>query len=104
MAAVRLTPVRRQDRVEGMEVTVEIPDDLAHRITVAGGDLARRALEALALEEFRNGHVTEAELRQMLGFETRYEVDGFLKAHQIYEEYSLADFEREREALKSLGL
>ena len=87
-----------------MEVTVQIPDDLAQRLTAEVGDLPRRALEALALEEFRNGHLTQPELRRMLGFDTRYELDGFLKAHQVYEEDSLADFEREREALKSLGL
>lgn len=41
---------------EAMEVTVHIPDDLASRMTEAGGDLARRALEGLALEEFKTGH------------------------------------------------
>ena len=85
-------------------MTVQIPDDLAQRMMAAVGDLPRRALEALALEEFRNGHLPQPELRRMLGFETRYELDGFLKAHQVHEEYSLVDFEREREALKSLGL
>ena len=99
-----LTPVSVQDTVEDMEVTVQIPDDLAERLTAAVGDLPRRALEALALEEFRNGHLTQPELRRILGFETRFDLDGFHKAHHVYEEYSLADFEREREALKSLGL
>jgi Uncharacterised protein family (UPF0175) len=87
-----------------MDVTVQIPDDLADRMTMAGGDLSRRALEALALEEFKNGRLTKPELRRLLGFETRFELDGFLKAHQVYEEYTLEDFEREREALKALGL
>jgi hypothetical protein len=35
-----------------MEVTVQIPDDLASRMNASGGDLSRRALEALAVEEF----------------------------------------------------
>ena len=30
--------------------------------------LERRALEALALEEYRSGHLTEAELQKLLGF------------------------------------
>ena len=54
-----------------MEVTVQIPDDLAHRLAEAGSDLPRRTLEALALEEFRCGHLTKAELRRMLEFEIR---------------------------------
>jgi hypothetical protein len=34
----------------------------------------------------------------------RIELDGFLKAHGIYQEYTLEDFEQERQALKELGL
>ena len=83
-----------------MEVTVQIPDDLAHRLTAAGADLSRRALEALALEEFKSGHLTKLELRRMLGFGTRYQLDGFLKAHDVFEEFTLEDLERDREDLK----
>jgi len=42
--------------------------------------------------------------RRLLGFETSYEIDGFLKAHNVYEDYTVEDFERERQALKSPGL
>jgi Uncharacterised protein family (UPF0175) len=83
-----------------MEVTVQIPDDLASRMT---GDLSRRALEALALEEYKSGHITDIELRRLLGFETRYELDGFLKAHGVYEDFTMEDFERDIADLKSLG-
>jgi hypothetical protein len=30
-------------------------------------------------------------------------MDGFLKAHNIYEDYTLEDLENERQALKELG-
>lgn len=86
-----------------MNLTVEIPDDIASRLAEAGGDLSRRALESLALEEFKSGHLTEPELLRLLGFGTRWQLDGFLKAHGIYDEYTLEDFERERQALKGLG-
>src|SRR3974390_3588665 len=36
-----------------MDLIVEIPDDVAGRLKAAGGDLSRRALEALALEEYK---------------------------------------------------
>ena len=36
-----------------INLTVRIPDRMAARITAAGGDLERRALEALVLEEYR---------------------------------------------------
>jgi hypothetical protein len=34
-----------------MNLTVEIPDDLAGRLNATRGDLSRRALEALGLED-----------------------------------------------------
>lgn len=83
---------------------VRIPDDIAVRMADAGVDLPRRALEALAIEEYRLGHLTDLELRRLLGFSTRYQLDGFLKAHDVYDEYTLEDFERERQALKNLGI
>ena len=87
-----------------MNLTVEIPDDLAGQLSAASGDLSRRALEALALEEYKSGHLTEDELRRMLGFGTRYQLDGFLKAHDVWVEYTLDDFRREVDSLKQLGL
>jgi hypothetical protein len=86
-----------------MEVTVHIPDDLAQRLGTAG-ELERRALEALALEEFRLGHLTKPQLRRLLGFGTRDALDGFLKSHDVFEPYSLDDLARERQDLQRLGL
>jgi hypothetical protein len=86
-----------------MKITLQIPDDLAGSMNAFGGDLSRRALEALALEEFRSGHITKPELRRLLGFGTRYRLDGFLKSHDVYEDYTMEDFDRDRDALKHLG-
>jgi hypothetical protein len=87
-----------------MHVSLEIPDDIAGHLLENGGDLSRRALEGLALEEFKRGRITKPELRRLLGFGTRYELDGFLKQHEVFEDYGIEDFEKEREALKALGL
>ena len=86
-----------------MEFTVQIPDDLARSMSSTGGDLSRRALEALALEEFKSGHITKPELRRLLGFGTRYRLDGVLKSHDVYEDYTVEDFDQDRDALKQLG-
>jgi hypothetical protein len=85
-----------------MDVTVQIPDDLASRMG-SGGDLSRRALEALAAEEYKRGRLTKPELRRLLEFETGDQVDGFLKEHEVFEDYTLEDLEREREGLQRLG-
>jgi hypothetical protein len=84
-----------------MDVTIHIPDDLASRLE---SNLSRRALEALALEEFRQGRLTKAELRRLLVFATGAALDGFLKAHGVIIEYGIEDFERDREDLRRLGL
>jgi hypothetical protein len=86
-----------------MEVTLQIPDDIASHMTEAGVDLSRRALESFALEEFKSGRIIKPELRRLLGYGTRWKLDGFLKAHGVYEDYTLEDFEQERQALRSLG-
>ncbi|MFN7920261.1 MAG: UPF0175 family protein [Bryobacteraceae bacterium] len=86
-----------------MLLTVEIPDDIARTLGDSTGDLSRRALEAFALEELRAGRISELQLRKILGL-ARIQLDGFLKAHGIYPDYTLADFEEERRALDEVGL
>jgi hypothetical protein len=86
-----------------MDLIVQIPDEIALRLNQAGNDLSRRALEAFALEEYRNGHLTKAELRRTLGFGTRYELDGFLKEHGVDETFTLEEIEQQVEGLERLG-
>jgi hypothetical protein len=83
-----------------MKVIVQIPDDLAQRLTAAGGDLSRRALEALAVEEYKRDRLTKAELQRLLGIETSFQLDAFLKAHDVWIEYTMDDAERERKSLE----
>jgi hypothetical protein len=86
-----------------MNVIVQIPDDLAQRLTAAGGDLSRRALEALAVEEYKHDRLTKSELKRLLGIETSFQLDEFLKAHDVWIEYTMEDAERERKSLERLG-
>jgi hypothetical protein len=50
-----------------MEVTVQIPDDIATRLCAAGADLSRRALEGLALEEYKNGRLHQYRTSPLAG-------------------------------------
>ncbi len=86
-----------------MNVIVEIPDDFAQRLKAAGGDLSRRALEALAVEEYKRGRLSRPELRILLGLATRAELDEFLEKREVFGSYTLADLERDREDLRRLG-
>jgi hypothetical protein len=60
-------------------------------------------MEGFAIEEYKAGRITKAELRRLLGFETRYELDGFLKAHEVWMNYGIEDLRREVATLQRLG-
>lgn len=87
-----------------MRLTVEIPDDIVARLNAGSEDLSRRALEALVAEEYRQGRLAKPDLRRILGVQTSDQIDTFLKAHEIWIDYTLEDLERDRESLHRLGL
>lgn len=76
-----------------MQVTLEIPDDLASILKAHAQDLSRAALEAIGIDAFRQHRITGHQLRRMLGFATRYEMDGLLKQHEVWMEYSSEDLD-----------
>jgi hypothetical protein len=84
-----------------MQITLEIPDDLAATLSASGQDPVRAALEAIALEAYRQHHLSGYQLRKLLGIGSRYELDGFLKEHQVYD-YTLEDFENDLAAIREL--
>lgn len=83
-----------------MDVQLQIPDDVARAIQKEQPDLSRAALEALALEGYRGERLSEAQVRRMLGFKTRMQVHAFLKAHNVYLNYSIHELENDLESLK----
>ena len=86
-----------------MDLTVCIPDDIAARLNRGSDDLSRRALEALALEEYKGGHLTKPELRRMLGYKSRYELDIFVKEHQVDESFTFEEIQAQVDVVKRLG-
>ncbi len=86
-----------------MDLIVNIPDDIASRLSAGGGDLSRRALEAWLAEEYKRDRLTKSELQRLLGIETSYQLDGLLKAHDVWIEYTREDADRERRSLQRLG-
>jgi hypothetical protein len=86
-----------------MQIKFELPEDIAEGLQSRWKDLPRAALESLALEAYRTHALTAAELRRLLGFETRMQVDAFLKEHEIYD-YTAADFAQDRETLLQLRM
>lgn len=78
-----------------MEVILRIPDDVAQQLSASGGDVSRRALEALALECYRDQTLTLYQVSELLGL-SRIETEDFFGQHHfplsVIEE---ADLDRE---------
>jgi hypothetical protein len=71
-----------------MQVVVDIPDNLAPQLIAAGRNPARSVLEDALVQAYREGRITAGQLMDALGIATRYELDGFLKARQVWIEYT----------------
>ena len=74
-----------------------MPEDISHHLTASHPDLSRVALEAIAIEGARSGELTTAQVRRLLGFDTRLQADAFLKAHEVPLPVTVADIESDAE-------
>jgi hypothetical protein len=86
-----------------MEIAIHLPDDIAQRVQAQWEDIPRHVLESFVLDGFRARVLTTEDVRRLLGFETKFEVHGFLKEHDV-PFYMLADLEHDRETSRRLGL
>lgn len=85
-----------------MQVAIELPEDIAEDLRAKWKDLPRHALEAIALEGYRSGALTESQVRRVLGFETRLEVNSFLRDRGIYYNYAPSEIDQEIETNERL--
>jgi len=72
-----------------------LPDEIAVDLQAKWEDLPRHALEALALESYRSGVLTESQVRRTLGFQSRWEVNAFLRDHGVVYNYTPAEIDHE---------
>ena len=84
-----------------MEVTINIPEDVAKVFLADGGDIEREILEATALEGYREGKLSRAQVGRMLDL-NRFETEDFLKAHHALLHYSMEDLEQDRRVIDAL--
>ena len=78
-----------------MQVHLEIPEEVARQLAPNTEGLTRVTLEAVALEGVRSGKLTVSQGRRLLGIQSRYDMDGFLKAHGIFLDLTLDDVRRD---------
>ena len=78
-----------------MNVAIEIPDEIGRALGANSGELSRTVIEAVAIEAYRSGTITPAQVQQMLGLHSRWETEAFLRRSGAYHNYSVDDLERD---------
>ena len=82
-----------------MQITIELPDNIAHHLTLA--NVSRRILELIAADRYRQGYIGAGEVRQMLGFTSRWETYDFLKRENANLPYTEDDLEQDLAAIRN---
>ena len=83
-----------------MNVAIEIPDDIGRVLAGQTGDLARAVLEAVAVEAYRAGTITPAQVKQLLSLRSRWETEAFLRQAEAYHDYTMDDLGRDIAAIR----
>ena len=78
-------------------VTVELPEEIVQQLSSNGKDVTRSVLESIAVEGYRSERLTGVQVMRMLGLQTQLELDAFLKAHQVYLDYTIEEVEKDTE-------
>jgi predicted HTH domain antitoxin len=80
-----------------MSLSVEIPEDVQSALETQWGDRSRHVRENLAVDGYRQGLLSLAQVRRMLGLATRWEAQQFLGRRHV-EVFPFDPSELDREA------
>jgi len=83
-----------------MQVTVELPEDIAESLQTGWKDVERSVLEAIAINAYRSGVLTRAEVARLLGFRTTLQVDEFMTMAGVPFPYGIEDYEQDLETIR----
>lgn len=81
-----------------MHIDVELPEEIGRRLQAEWKDVSRGALEAIAVEGYRDGTLTRDHVGQLLDL-SFWETEAFLKRRQAYLQYTDADLDQDRQDL-----
>ncbi|NET55265.1 MAG: UPF0175 family protein [Symploca sp. SIO2E6] len=84
-----------------MQITIDIPDEYIQNLEPLLESLPQVLLETLVVEAYKAQHLTSAEVGRILNL-NRFEVDAFLKQHQAYLHYTIADFNQDLQTLEQV--
>ena len=85
-----------------MQITLELPDDIAERLQLQRTNISRRVLELIAADNYRQGWIGAGEVHRILNFSSRWETYQFLKQEQAYLPYTEEDLEADIQTISNL--
>jgi len=83
-----------------VNIAINIPDDIGHILAAQVGGVSRAVLEAVAIEAYRSGTITPAQVQQMLELRSRWETESFLRRAEAFHDYTMDDLEQDIAALR----
>jgi hypothetical protein len=84
-----------------MQVTFELPDEVALPLQRDLGDLSRHALESLVAEGVATRRISAWQARQTLGYATPMQLDALLQQHGVWREYAVEEIEQDAQASRA---
>ena len=85
-----------------MQITINLPDDIANQLQLQPANISRRILELIAADNYRQGRIGAAQVRRMLNFSSRWETYEFLKREKAYLPYTEDDLEHDVQAIRNV--
>jgi predicted HTH domain antitoxin len=85
-----------------MQITIELPDEIAKQMQRQPANISRRILELIAADNYRQGRMGAAEVRRMLNLSSRWETYEFLKREKAYLPYTEDDLEQDIKAIRNV--
>jgi hypothetical protein len=80
------------------EITITLPDSLAHAFGPTPQARSQRLAEDAAIEEYRAGRLSQRQVGEMLGLDY-WQTERFLAEHKVSVNYSLGDLQADRATL-----
>lgn len=82
-----------------MNIAIELPEDIARQLLSNWPDMPRRALEAVAIEGYRSGALSQRQVGRLLELNF-WETEAFLKEKRAFLLYSESDLEQDHARLR----
>jgi hypothetical protein len=82
-----------------MAIMIQLPADIEQELRHQDPQLDDHARDQFVIANYQAGKLSTGDITVILGFETRFQAEGWLAARGVYQNYSLADLEADAKTL-----